>query len=585
MFTYDLTDEDYELPYNAPGRSRGYFELDDEFRSGVPKRRSDAIKLETILGNSGDMDLDYVGGPTGLSSGTLDRGIRAFQKRNGLKVDGWVRPSGPTITKMKEQFGGLLGDYEAPSPRQTDTHHRMRDAGYAGFLKPKRQDLLPPPIPGLPKPDDTILGANHSLVRTVRDTGMRDTPGWMASLVRRQGRNGVVEARDFVDQLEQLIPGEGTKAIRGILHALADEPEHQRAFFGGPVIETAPVGVFEQDGPARYENAIKTRPWEKTDRVHRPGESPEIRDMAWRPERDGPNQDRTLPTTASDAENAPIQRYDAEGAAPAYNDGLLDPNIWPTHLRGQNEEPPAQTQERHDEALEAEATATDAEDQDAHAIEIAQAQGRPNQTPPQRPGTGRDPRPAPAPIQPQEPFRSLLAERETRNRQDLTNTTDGTDKRPQEVLGLYQLSRDILVDAGLKNRDGSWREGNAAGVSSDDEFLKNRDAQDKALAQVLGEYGRQIKTAGADRVVGREIAGLRAQITVTESGLIAAAHRAGIGNLQTYLKRMEANDWDSRRAVASIERETENPEERRKFEDWHRRIETRLREFGPLNLR
>jgi hypothetical protein len=63
VFTYDLTDEDYELPYNAPGRSRSYFELDDEFDKGVAKRRSDAIKLETILGNSGDMDLENVGGP------------------------------------------------------------------------------------------------------------------------------------------------------------------------------------------------------------------------------------------------------------------------------------------------------------------------------------------------------------------------------------------------------------------------------------------------------------------------------------------------------------------------------------------
>jgi hypothetical protein len=30
---------------------------------------------------------------------------------------------------MKEQLGGLLGDYEAPTPKQADTNLRLRDAG------------------------------------------------------------------------------------------------------------------------------------------------------------------------------------------------------------------------------------------------------------------------------------------------------------------------------------------------------------------------------------------------------------------------------------------------------------------------
>jgi hypothetical protein len=40
-----------------------------------------------------------------------------------------MRPGGPTIAKMNEQFGGLLGDYEAPTPKQADTNLRLRDAG------------------------------------------------------------------------------------------------------------------------------------------------------------------------------------------------------------------------------------------------------------------------------------------------------------------------------------------------------------------------------------------------------------------------------------------------------------------------
>jgi hypothetical protein len=75
---------------------RRYFELDDEFGKGRPNRRADGIKLETILGNSGDMDMERVGGPTGFGYEQIDKGLRAYQKRNGLKVDGWARPGGPS---------------------------------------------------------------------------------------------------------------------------------------------------------------------------------------------------------------------------------------------------------------------------------------------------------------------------------------------------------------------------------------------------------------------------------------------------------------------------------------------------------
>jgi hypothetical protein len=250
----------------------------------------------------------------------------------------------------------------------------MRQAGFQGFLSPKRQDLLMPPIPGLPKPDKGILGANHSLVRHVRDEGMRDVSGWMAQLVRRDPKAGVVEARDFVDQLEQLIPGEGTKAIRGILHALADTPQHQQAFFGGPVTEIAPVGVFEHDDPQRYEEAIKTRPWEEYEQGRK---QDSIRDMAWRPERDGPLMDPQPPELArplTPEEEARRMRPlnegpSAESKAPIYDDGLLDPARWNTPAR--------------DEDLSGKAAATDTEDDQAHAIQTAQAQGqqsRPNIT-------------------------------------------------------------------------------------------------------------------------------------------------------------------------------------------------------------
>jgi hypothetical protein len=187
----------------------------------------------------------------------------------------------------------------------------------------------------------------------------------------------VVEARNFVDQLEQLIPGQGTKAIRGILQALADTPQLQRAFFGGPVIEIAPIGVFEQDGPKRYEDAIRTRSWEEFEQ----GKAPGIRDAAYRPERDGVPQPIPLPDKfRTPEEEARLMRPLAAHAgteALATNDGLLDPRNWPDSYR-------TQALSSQGEAIKSEATVSNVEDGEAHAIQIAQAQ--PQQQPPPRQG-------------------------------------------------------------------------------------------------------------------------------------------------------------------------------------------------------
>jgi hypothetical protein len=534
------------------------------------------------------MDLENVGGPTGLGSQSLDAGIRSYQKRNGLKVDGWVRPGGPTITKMKEQYGGLLGDYEAPTPQESDTHHRLRDAGLDGFLKPKRQELLLPPIPGLPKPDDDILGANQSLARTVRDDGMRDTPAYMAKLVRHQGQQGVVEARNFVDQLEQLIPGQGTKAIRGILQALADTPQLQRNFFGGPVIEIAPIGVFEQDGPKRYEDAIRTRSWEDVAQGRTPPTAPPIRDAAYRPERDGPLDDpRPLGThkTETPEEEArnrvPIScRPDGQDVPPNPND-FLDPRNWPTAGRAQDKTPNGQDTEQQEDALEIKATATDTEDGEAHAIQIAQAQGpqhrpqqRPAVTPPanrqsQGPQSQTSDRPSPAPRRQVESWGDLrqefhesiaVAEGGKAVPKDDAIGSSIQGGRRRQVLGRYQLAELTLEKLGLRSADGTWVpgkismivDGQSVNVQTDADFLGSREAQDQAMRILMTANQREAVTRGFTNRIDTTIKGKEETFQITEAGLAAAMHRVGGRHLLDYFRRMEKNDWDSNRASRNL---------------------------------
>jgi hypothetical protein len=48
------------------------------------------------------------------------------------------------------------------------------------------------------------------------------------------------------------------------------------------------------------------------------------------------------------------------------------------------------------------------------------------------------------------------------------------------------MLKGALVDAGWKNKDGGWTEkAEEAGVKSDDDFLKNPDAQEQALTDTL----------------------------------------------------------------------------------------------------
>lgn len=81
-----------------------------------PNRREDVIKVETILGNTGHHDLSRTDGPLGWWGERQEKAVKAWQGDNGLKVDGLLKPNGPTISSLKKSTGGLLGGFK-PRPR------------------------------------------------------------------------------------------------------------------------------------------------------------------------------------------------------------------------------------------------------------------------------------------------------------------------------------------------------------------------------------------------------------------------------------------------------------------------------------
>ena len=65
---------------------RRRFSLSDDVRFDKPNNRHDAFKVESLLGYGGYMDLEKSGGPLGLATGRLEKPIKEFQAKNGLKV-------------------------------------------------------------------------------------------------------------------------------------------------------------------------------------------------------------------------------------------------------------------------------------------------------------------------------------------------------------------------------------------------------------------------------------------------------------------------------------------------------------------
>jgi peptidoglycan hydrolase-like protein with peptidoglycan-binding domain len=244
-------DDDYTTLDNAPGTS-GWFDLGDTVGLGRANRRHDMLKVETLLANAGDLDLSKTGGAMGYGLYTVDDAVRKFQGRNGLKVDGWLRPDGPTIAKLKDQLGGVLGGYPAPTPEQVDLHHRLRNRGEEGLLavEPPSYKLLP--NPSLPPVDRRTRGSNESWVNwTARNrSDLSGASEMLTTYIKNFGDDGIVQARDFVEQWDQIKPGQGSDAIRQILALVAD-PSHRERFLGGRLPQMPPYGVLKPGAEQR----------------------------------------------------------------------------------------------------------------------------------------------------------------------------------------------------------------------------------------------------------------------------------------------------------------------------------------------
>ena len=74
--------------------------------------------MESLLGETGHLDLDETAGPTGSWDARTDAAARSFQRDQGLAIDGLLAPAGPTIGRLGDTLGGkvVAKPVKAPSP-------------------------------------------------------------------------------------------------------------------------------------------------------------------------------------------------------------------------------------------------------------------------------------------------------------------------------------------------------------------------------------------------------------------------------------------------------------------------------------
>jgi peptidoglycan hydrolase-like protein with peptidoglycan-binding domain len=199
-------------PPNAGAGAGGWFDLDDWVGPGHPSGRADVAKLEAILANSGDFPMERFQGPTGYWGGALDAGIRSYQKRNGLTVDGTLRPGGPTISHMRDSFANLFDGYELPTPEDIDAHQNVVGDDNPGTIAWRRPAVDLSQVPGLPEIDQAADASNARLVRAMLRTG--DIEGYaplMRDAIDQGGKHALAEVRDLTQKLDEASPGLGDR--------------------------------------------------------------------------------------------------------------------------------------------------------------------------------------------------------------------------------------------------------------------------------------------------------------------------------------------------------------------------------------
>ncbi len=164
-------------------------------------------------------------------------------------------------------------------------------------------------------------------------------------------------------------------------------------------------------------------------------------------------------------------------------------------------------------------------------------------------------------------MRNLLGEIESGNNYSKVNSEGGG----FGALGKYQIRRDGFRDMGYIDQNNQWIGKN--NIYSNQDYLNNNQAQEKALDDFMQEKYKQLKNNGSYQYLNYHIKGIVDDFDVTDTGLLAASHREGAGAVHNYLSHLEK---DQKGHYHINYDKIQDP----KMQAMFKRIETRLRRFA-----
>jgi len=149
------------------------------------------------------------------------------------------------------------------------------------------------------------------------------------------------------------------------------------------------------------------------------------------------------------------------------------------------------------------------------------------------------------------------------------------------AYGRYQLQRAALVSVGLQTRDGKWT--GAMGIHSEEDFLNSPHVQDIAFSGYMRVLRGELRNRGSLRWIGDTATTQDgSSVVITESGLVAAAHREGSYAVEAYLDFLEAHDGS---AAGQKFPETKIGDTDRTLAQAFQQIEERLALFAAVPYR
>ena len=142
-------------------------------------------------------------------------------------------------------------------------------------------------------------------------------------------------------------------------------------------------------------------------------------------------------------------------------------------------------------------------------------------------------------------FLEGLAQRESSGIYDTVSSSGS-------YLGRYQMGAGALTDAGFKE-NGSWTTlAKNYGITDNASFLSSPQGQEVAIRLFHAELWKQLVNHGAESVIGDSYIG----VTITKSGLLAAAHLVGASGVMNAIEGNEeiadANGTTAKRYMSEL---------------------------------